>query len=103
MIGNESIKLDSVQVEYGTVYDLSNLLDGKDVSGYTYTITVNDEYKLSVKVLGNVTVDVTFTEKTPESDESGKGSCTSSLSSAIGVLFGAFTLCAVTVIKKKEN
>ena len=103
VIGNESIKLDSVQVEYGTVYDLSNLLDGKDVSGYTYTITVNDEYKLSVKVLGNVTVDVTFTEKTPESDESDKGSCTSSLSGAIGVLFGAFTLCAVAVIKKKEN
>ena len=96
--GNDAVTLNPVQVEYGTSYDLSNLLDGMDVSGYSYTIQVNGADKLSVKVVGDVTVDVTFTKKADSSVQSL--GCMSSL--GVSVLVSALAVGAVA-LKKKED
>lgn len=98
--GNDSIKLDPVEVEYGTTYDLSQLLDGKDVSGYTYTIKVNGEDKLGVKVVGDVTVNIAFTKKT---ENNGGTGCISSISGLSGILLGMVAFGVAVVAKKKED
>ncbi|MBQ7913060.1 MAG: InlB B-repeat-containing protein [Clostridia bacterium] len=98
--GNDAITLDSVTVEYGEVYDLSTLLDGKDVSGYSYSITVDGVEKISVKVLADTTVNVNFTKL-----ESQKSSgCGSAIGSTAGVLLGIAAVgVALLIGKKKED
>ncbi len=66
--GNDNVKLDSVEVEYGTTYDLSKLLDDVDVSGYTYSISVDGVEKISIKVIGDTTVTVAFTKLADNND-----------------------------------
>ena len=70
--GNDAIQLESITAEYGESLDLTGILDGKDVSGYTYSVSVNGVEKASIKVVSDVTVDVVFTEKTdaPADDSS---------------------------------
>ena len=125
--GNDDIKLDSVEVEYGEVYDLTKLLDGKDVSGYRYSISVNGVEKSSVKVIGDTEVTVEFTkiaggdtdndnetDKDSETDseantdsESGKTNplmgCMGSIGSATGVMISVLALGVAKVMKKKEK
>ena len=101
--GNDAIQLDPVEVEYGANYDLSKLLDGKDVSGYTYSISVGGVEKASIKVVGDVMVDVAFTKKADNNKEASSGGCKGSISGATGLLFGIMALGVVTVFKKKEN
>ena len=101
--GNNAIKLDPIEVEYGTTYDLSKLLNGKDVSGYTYTIKVNGEDKLSVKVVGNVTVNVAFTKKADNAGAGALAGCMGSISGVTGALLGMVALGVAVVLKKKEN
>jgi hypothetical protein len=96
--GNDTVTLNPVQVEYGTSYDLSNLLDGMDVSGYSYTIQVNGADKLSVKVVGDVTVDVTFTKKAGDTEQ--PVGCMGTL--GVSVLVSALAVGAVA-LKKKED
>ena len=105
--GNDQVTLNPVQVEYGTSYDLSKLLDGVDVSGYTYTIQVNGADKLSVKVIGDVTVDVTFTKKAEDSAQTSDATglpfagCMSTLG-GVSALVSVLAIGAVA-LKKKED
>ena len=98
--GNDAITLDSVTVEYGTTYDLSTLLEGKDVSGYTYSITVDGVEKISVKIIADTTVNVTFTKvETPK-----KSGCGSAIGSTAGILLGVAAVgVALLIGKKKED
>ena len=98
--GNDAIELNPVVVEYGTAYDLSNLLNGKDVSGYTYTIKVNGEDKLSVKVIGDVTVNVAFTKK---ADNAGADAGCKGSISGTGAILGVVALGIAVFLKKKED
>ena len=98
--GNDAIELNPVVVEYGTAYDLSNLLNGKDVSGYTYTIKVNGEDKLSVKVIGDVTVNIAFTKK---ADNAGADAGCKGSISGTGAILGVVALGIALVLKKKED
>ena len=106
--GNDSIKLDAVEVEYGTTYDLSNLLEGKDVTGYTYSISVGGVEKASVTVTANTTVDVAFTQKVEQQpagsgEASGCNGCNGSISGAMGAMLTAISLGVVAVLRKKED
>jgi uncharacterized repeat protein (TIGR02543 family) len=69
--GRDDIKLDSVAVAYGTNYDLMNLFTDKQVKGYSYSVTVNGVDKASVKVTGDVTVDIVFTKALDSEETSG--------------------------------
>ncbi|MBQ8429711.1 MAG: InlB B-repeat-containing protein [Clostridia bacterium] len=101
--GNDSITFDSVEVEYGTTYDLSKLFDGKDVEGYTYSISVGGVEKASIKVIADTTVDVAFTKK---ADNNGGASfsmgCMGTIS-GMGAVLGVMALGVVALMKKKEN
>ena len=96
--GNEAVVLTAVEVEYGTTYDLSALLDGVDVSGYTYSISVGGVEKANVKVIADVTVDVVFTKKEEKSSKGCKGSI-----GIMGSMLGVMAMGIATLIKKKEN
>ena len=98
--GNDAITLDAVTVEYGTVYSLAELLAGKDVSGYSYSISVGGVEKTSFKVIGDTTVDVAFTAK-PVANKPANG-CAGTVTSA-GALICAMALGAAVVFKKKED
>ena len=100
--GNDAITLDPVEVEYGTNYDLSKLLEGKDVTDYTYSISVNGVEKAGIKVVGDTTVDVVFTKKANDDKKSDKG-CGSVVSGAMGAIVGILALGAMLAIKKKED
>ena len=97
--GNDAITLDPVQVEYGTSYDLSKLFDGMDVSDYTYMIQIDGADKVSVKVVGDVTVDVIFTKKSDNNSTSA--GCMGSIG-GVSVALGMLALGAVA-LKKKED
>ena len=101
--GNDAITLDPVEVEYGTTYDLSNLLEGKDVSGYSYAISVDGVEKVSFKVTGDTEVTVAFTAIADNSGEETALGCLGSIGSMTGVLFSVMALGVVRVLKKKEN
>ena len=62
--GRDDVSFDPVEVEYGQTYDLSNVLDGVDVEKYNYVVGVDGKEASSVTVLSDVTVVVTFKEKT---------------------------------------
>ena len=98
--GNDAITLDAVTVEYGTVYDLSKLLEGKDVSGYGYSISIGGVEKASFKVIADTTVDVTFTAKADANQS--EGGCMGTVGGA-GALLCAMALGVVAVFKKKED
>ncbi len=105
--GNDSIKLDAVEVEYGTAYDLSSLLEGKDVTGYTYTVSVGGVEKASITVTANTTVDVAFTQVVEQQpagngEASGCNGCNGSIS-AMGAMLTAISLGVVAVLRKKED
>jgi hypothetical protein len=100
--GNDNIKLDPVEVEYGTNYDLSKLFDGKDVTGYTYSITINGVEKVSVKVVGDTMVDVVFTKKADGGKKEDKG-CGSIVSGATGAILAMAALGVLVAFKKKED
>ena len=107
--GNDAIQLEPITVEYGTRYDLTKLLDGEDVSGYTYSISIKGVEKVSVKVVADVTVDVTFTPAVyaPTDDSDGKGGLLAGCSGTVGGI--SMALVALTaaglafVAKKKED
>ena len=101
--GNDEITLDPVQVEYGTTFDLTNLLEGKDVSGYTYSITVGEVEKISFKVVADTTVTVAFTKKAEEPKDNASGGCKGSVSGAMGAMLTAAALGLVALTKKKED
>jgi hypothetical protein len=104
VVGNDAITLDPVTVEYGATLDLSTLLDGKDVSAYTYAITVNGVEKISVKVVGDTTVEIAFTKKADNSSDDKDSGCGSVVSGAMGALAGVTALgVALFVSKKKED
>ena len=100
--GNDAVTLDRVVVEYGTTYDLSNLLADKDVSGYTYSISVGGVEKSNFKVITDTTVSVVFTKKAGDSNKKNSSGCGSMISGA-SVLLSTMALSVVAVIKKKEN
>ncbi len=100
--GNDAITLDSVTVEYGTTYDLTNLLAGKDVSGYSYSISVGGVEKISFKVIGDTTVTVAFTKKAEPNDNAGSSGCAGTIGGA-SMLLCAMALGVVSAFKKKEN
>ena len=100
--GYKGFTLESVRVAYGSTFDLSNILDGKDTSGYTYTISVGGVEKLAILVEGDVTVDVTFTKVS-----GGKTGCGGSLSADTSVLFAlaalGVALIGVAALKRKQE
>jgi hypothetical protein len=69
--GNDAIELEAMTVAYGTNVDLTKILDDEDVAGYIYSISVNGDEKASIKVVADVTVDITFTEKVEDSTDDG--------------------------------
>ena len=97
--GNDAVTLNPVVVEYDTIYDLSNLLADKDVTGYTYSVSVDGVEKASIRVLADTTVDVVFTKKAEQSS----GGCNGSIGGAMGVMLAMMAFGVVTVIKKKES
>ena len=100
--GNDAITLDPVTVEYGTTYDLSTIFEGKDISGYSYSITVDGVEKISVKVTADTTVTVTFTKQAGGNEQSS--GCGSAIGSAASVLLGvAAAGVALLLGKKKED
>ena len=98
--GNEAITLDSVEVEYGTTYDLSKLLEGKDVSGYSYSVSVDGVEKISVKVIGDTTVTVAFTKLA--SNEKA-GGCSGSVSGMFASLLLSVAAFGVVAAKRKKE
>ena len=103
-----TVTIDPATVEYGATYDLGNILEGKDVSGYTYSVTVGGEEKVSVKVLGDVTVTVTFTPvggatESVESTESTEqsGGCMGSLAGS-GLMTALCLASAMFIARKKR-
>ena len=74
VMGLDNLSLGAVEVEYGQVFDLSKILEGVDLSGYTYSISVGGMEKISIKVVENVTVDVSFSQLVENAkDKSEKG------------------------------
>ena len=69
--GNDAIELEAMTVAYGTNVDLTKILDDEGVAGYIYSISVNGVEKASIKVVADVTVDITFTEKVEDSTDDG--------------------------------
>ena len=72
IIGNDNLSLGSVEVEYGQIFDLSKVLEGVDVSGYTYSFTIGGLEKINFKVVEDVTVDVSFTQLVEDAKDKGK-------------------------------
>ena len=72
IIGNDKLSLGSVEVEYGQIFDLSKVLEGVDVSGYTYSFTIGGLEKINFKVVEDVTVDVSFTQLVEDVKDKGK-------------------------------
>lgn len=80
------------------------MLNGKDVSGYSYSISVVGVEKTSFKVIGDTTVNVAFTKKAAgNSGATSMMSCMGSIGSATGVILGVMVLGVVAVIRKKTN
>ena len=104
--GND-VQLDPVEVEYGTDYDLSNLLEGMDLTNYVYSISVGGVEKLSVRVIADVTVDVAFTKKdnanASDEDNSSNVGCMSIISGGMAVVSTAVMAIAFALFKKKEQ
>ena len=104
--GND-VQLDPVEVEYGTDYDLSNLLEGMDLTNYVYSISVGGVEKLSVRVIADVTVDVAFTKKdnanTSDDDNSSSVGCRSTISGGMAVVSTAVMAIGFALFKKKEK
>lgn len=108
--GND-VQLDPVEVEYGTDYDLSNLLEGMDLTNYVYSISVGGVEKLSVRVIADVTVDVVFTKKdnanTLDDDNSSDAlsllGCMSTISGGMAVVSTAVMAIGFALFKKKEQ
>ena len=104
--GND-VQLDPVEVEYGTDYDLSNLLEGMDLTNYVYSISVGGVEKLSVRVIADVTVDVAFTKKdnanTSDDDNSSRFGCMSTISGGMAVVSTAVMAIGFALFKKKEQ
>ena len=118
--GNDAITLESMTVEYGTSVDLTKLLDDADLSGYTYSMSVNGVEKASIKVVADVTVDVVFTKLADEPADNGSDTTVSDSTSnnnqalamlgCSGVIGGlsmaamALTVAGVALVcKKKED
>ncbi|MBQ7373305.1 MAG: InlB B-repeat-containing protein [Clostridia bacterium] len=95
--GRDDVTLEDKTVEYGSTLDLTTLLDGVDLNGYTYTITVSGVEISTLNVVENITVDVTFTKV-----QSGEaGGCSGS---ATGVsMLSALAILASVVIRKKSR
>ena len=105
--GND-VQLDPVEVEYGTDYDLSNLLADMDLTNYIYSISVGGVEKLSVRVIADVTVDVVFTKKAGASDKDNTSSalllgCMSTISGGMAVVSTAAMAIGFALFKKKEQ
>ena len=105
--GND-VQLDPVEVEYGTDYDLSNLLADMDLTNYVYSISVGGVEKLSVRVIADVTVDVVFTKKAGASDKDNTSSvsllgCMSTISGGMAVVSTAVMAIGFALFKKKEK
>ena len=104
--GND-VQLDPVEVEYGTDYDLSNLLADMDLTNYVYSISVGGVEKLSVFVIADVTVDVAFTKKddanTSDDDNSSSVGCMSTISGGMAVVSTAVMAIGFALFKKKEK
>ena len=68
--GREDVVLEDKTAEYGATVDLTTLLDGVDLEGYTVAITVDGKEATSIEVVGDVVVNVEFTaDKVEESTE----------------------------------
>ena len=100
IIGNDNLSLGSVEVEYGQIFDLSKVLEGVDVSGYTYSFTIGGLEKINFKVVEDVTVDVSFTQLVEDAKE--KIGCFSGIGSGVtGIALAAAVAFALK--KKKED
>ena len=95
--GKDGLTLAPVEAEYGSAYDLTALFEGQDLSGYLYSAVVNGVERATVKVLGDTTVEIVFTEYVETSDEGCSGSIAAS--AVLTLLAAGVALC----YKKKEN
>ena len=100
VLGNDSISLGSVEVEYGQVFDLSKVLEGVDVAGYTYSFSIGGLEKISFKVVEDVTVDVSFSQLVEDAKD--KAGCSSGIGSGVaGIALAA--VVAFALKKKREE
>ena len=118
--GNDKLSLGTVEVEYGQVFDLPKILEGLDISGYTYSFSVGGFEKINFKVIENVTVDVSFRELVEDAREKGNGifglwgavedrfnnlqsrvGCSSGITSGISSI--ALAAVAALALKKKKD
>lgn len=95
--GKDGLTLAPVEAEYGSAYDLTALFEGQDLSGYLYSAVVNGVERATVKVSGDTTVEIVFTEYVETSDEGCSGSIAAS--AVLTLLAAGVALC----YKKKEN
>lgn len=97
--GKDGLTLAPVTVEYGTSYDLTELFEEAQTTGYIYSVTVNGKDKASLVVTSDVTVDVVFAVMPTAEEE--KGGCSGAIAaSAVCVLLAAG---AALALKKKED
>ena len=97
--GKDGLTLAPVTVEYGTSYDLTELFEEAQTTGYIYSVTVNGKDKASLVVTSDVTVEVVFAVMSTAEEE--KGGCSGAIAaSAVCVLLAAG---AALALKKKED
>ena len=120
VLGNDKLSLGSVEVEYGQIFDLSKVLEGLDISGYTYSFSIGGSEKISFKVVENVTVDVSFRQLVKNAKDKGNrlldkwqsiknyvNNLQSELGCSSGIASGATSLAlavaATYALKKKKD
>lgn len=105
IFGNDKLQIASIEMDYGEVFDLKNVLDSIDVAGYTYTITVGEEEKMNFKVLGDVKVYIKFdrvAEKLSRFDElKEKLGCSSTLGG--GTVSALLIAAALGIVLKRKR